>query len=178
MTMNGKLGKVLQWGYPVKDIDKAMACWVEQLGIGPWWGFRNVPLKAIVDGKESDISINVGLAYHQGVQIELIQQVCDGDSPYSFFYRNSEDAQILQQVAYMVDDVNEAISHCKKQGMHEIGRVVPWPGGDCVYMSSSGLKGIAVELMPHDQGFLDEYARCVKEADEWEGDEPYRLLTL
>lgn len=178
MFADKRLGKVLQWGYLVKDLDQAMACWIEQLGIGPWWGFRNVALKAVVDGEQSDIKINVGLAYHQGVQIELIHQCCDNNSPYSYFYRGSDDAQVLQQIAYMVADVNEAIAQCEQRGMHEIGRVIPAPGGDCVYMSSAAMKGLAVELMPFNQGFLDEYRRCSAEAEQWDGAEPYRLISF
>jgi methylmalonyl-CoA/ethylmalonyl-CoA epimerase len=172
------LGEVLQWGYLVKDLDQAMDCWIEQLGIGPWWGYRNVPLKSLVDGRETDIKIDVGLAYHQGVQIELIHQTCDSDSPYSYFYRESEDAQVLQQVAYMVPNLNVAIGQCQGRGMHEIGRIIPGPGADCVYMSSPAMKGIAVELMPFDQGFLDEYKRCAEQAEQWDGTEPYRLISL
>lgn len=172
------LGPVKQWGYLVKDLDEAMTCWVEQLGVGPWWGYRNVPAKAIVDGQESDLVMSVGLAYHQGIQIELIHQTNDVPSPYSYFYRDSEDAQVLQQVAYMVPDVDEAIRQCQQRGMHEIGRIVPAPGTDYVYMSSLALKGLAIELMPHDQGFLDEYARCAAEAAQWDGSDPYRLISF
>ena len=45
------LGPIKQRGYLVKDLDEAMACWVEQLGIGPWWGYRNVSSKALIDGE-------------------------------------------------------------------------------------------------------------------------------
>ena len=64
------LGPVKQWGFLVKDLDQAMASWVDQLGVGPWWGYRNVPAQAVVDGESSDIVMSVGLAYHQGVQVE------------------------------------------------------------------------------------------------------------
>jgi hypothetical protein len=172
------LGPVKQWGYLVRDLDEAMACWVEQLGVGPWWGYRNVPATAIVNGNESDIVMSVGLAYHQGIQIELIHQTNEAESPYSYFYRNSEDAQVLQQVAYMVPDVDVAISQCQQRGMHEVGRILPAPGLAYVYMSSLAMKGLAIELMPHDPGFLDEYARCAAEAEEWDGSDPYRLISL
>jgi hypothetical protein len=66
------LGEVLQWGYLVKDLDEAMTSWVEQLGIGPWWGYKNVPLKAVVDGVETDITIDVGLAYPIAIFIEVV----------------------------------------------------------------------------------------------------------
>jgi hypothetical protein len=178
MFADNILGPVKQWGYLVKDLDQAMASWVEQLGIGPWWGYRNVPAQAVVDGNTTDIIMSVGLAYHQGMQIELIHQTNEADSPYSFFYRNSEDAQVLQQIAYMVADVDAAISQCQARGMHEVGRILPAPGLAYVYMSSAAMKGLTIELMPQDQGFLDEYQRCAEEAADWDGSEPYRLISL
>ena len=178
MFADEKLGQVRQWGFLVKDLDQAMECWVEQQGIGPWWGYRNVPAKAVVDGEETDILMSVGLAYHQGVQIELIHQLNDVNSPYSGFYRNCDSAQMLQQVAYMVPDVDKAITQCEQRGMHEVGRIIPGPGVDYVYMSSPAMKGLTIELMPHDKGFLDEYERCAKEAAEWDGSDPYRLISF
>ena len=172
------LGPVKQYGFLVKDLDQAMACWIEQLGVGPWWGYRNVPAQAVVDGETTDIVMNVGLAYHQGMQIELIHQTNDAKSPYSYFYQNSKDAQVLQQLAYMVPDVDEAIEKCKARGMLETGRILPAPELAYVYMSSPAMAGMVVELMPHDQGFLDEYARCAKEAETWDGSDPYRLITF
>ena len=162
MFADSILGQVKQWGYLVRDLDQAMASWVGQLGVGPWWGYRNVACKAIVDGQESDILMSVGLAYHQGIQIELIHQTNDALSPYS----------------YMVPDVDDAIRRCQGRGMHETGRIIPAPGLDYVYMSSPALKGLAIELMPHDQGFLDEYQRCAAEAAGWDGTDPYRLISL
>lgn len=172
------LGQVKQWGFLVRDLDQAMASWVEQMGIGPWWGYRNVPAKAVVNGEESDFRMSVGLAYHQGMQIELIHQLDDATTPYSYFYRNSKDAQVMQQVAYMVPDVNDAIRQCEQRGMHEVGRILSAPELAYVYMSSPAMQGLTIELMPHDQGFLDEYARCATEARTWDGSNPYRLISL
>lgn len=178
MFVDNILGPVKQWGYLVKDLDEAMACWVEQLGIGPWWGYRNVCSRALIDGAESDVVMSVGLAYHQGMQIELIHQTNDAPSPYRYFYDNSSDAQVLQQIAYMVPDIDQAISQCEARGMYETARIVPAPGLNYVYMSSPAMRGMVIELMAHDQGFLDEYARCSAEADVWTGDDPYRLISF
>jgi hypothetical protein len=85
---------------------------------------------------------------------------------------------VLQQIAYMVPDVDEAIRQCQQRGMHEVGRILPAPELAYVYMSSPAMKGMAIELMPFDQGFLDEYARCSAEAEVWDGADPYRLITF
>ena len=178
MFADNILGPIKQWGYLVRDLDEAMNCWINQLGVGPWWGYRNVPATAVCNGRQNPILMSVGLAYHQGIQIELIQQHDDAPSPYQYFYQRGTEAQVLQQVAYMVPDVEEAIVQCQQRGMHEVGRILPSPTQTYVYMSSPAMAGLAIELMPHDQNFLDDYARCVAESTAWDGANPYRLISF
>jgi 4-hydroxyphenylpyruvate dioxygenase-like putative hemolysin len=120
-------GPIKQWGFLVKDLETAMASWVQQLGVGPWWGYRNVPMRALMNGASTDIVINVGLAFQNGVQIELIQQVNDAESPYRAFY-HTEHAQQLHQLAYMVPDVEAAVAQAQAAGMREHGRVITGAG--------------------------------------------------
>lgn len=167
-------GPVRQWGFVVRDIDAAMRCWVEQLGVGPWWGYRNVALKSRYRGVESDIVIDVGLSYQNGVQIELIQQRNDAMSPYRVLY-DTPHAQVLHQVAYMVPDLDAALARAKGAGLAESGMV-----GNAFsryyYLESPALAGLVVELMQEEPGFMAEYARCAAEAAAWDGSNPYRLL--
>ena len=60
MYIDKILGPIKQWGYLVKDLDDAMECWVKQLGIGPWWGYKNVQVTSCCDGKKNPISMSVG----------------------------------------------------------------------------------------------------------------------
>ena len=172
------LGPIKQWGYLVQDLEDAMECWVKQLGIGPWWGYKNVQVTSYYEGKKNPISMSVGLSYHQGMQIELIQQLDHNPSPYQYFYHRGTEAQALQQVAYMVPDIKVAIAQCEQRGMYEVGRILPTPDLAYVYMSSSEMAGLAIELMPHDQKFLDDYERCSLEAEKWDGSNPFRLIEL
>lgn len=172
------LGPVRQYGFLVRDLDEAMDCWINQLGVGPWWGYRNVTATSIIDGVETEVVMSVGLAYHQGMQIELIHQTNDVNSPYRYFYERGTEAQVLQQIAYMVPDVEIAAEKCRGRGMKETGRIVPMIGGPYIYMDSPAMNGMVIELMPHDEAFLEEYARAAKEAESWDGSEPYRLIAL
>ena len=178
MFIDKILGPIKQWGYLVQDLDDAIECWVKQLGIGPWWGYKNVQVTSYYGEKKNQISMSVGLSYHQGIQIELIQQLDSNPSPYQYFYQRGTEAQALQQVAYMVPDIDVAIAQCQQRGMHEVGRILPAPDLTYVYMSSPGLAGLAIELMPHDQNFLDDYERSSLEAEKWDGNNPFRLIEL
>ncbi len=178
MFCNEFLGPIKQWGYLARDLDRSMETWTEQLGIGPWWGFRNVPVTAVFGGEETRIHLSVAMAYHQGTQIEIVQHMEPDISPNRDFYLNTDDALMFKELGYMVDDVAACVRQCEQRGMHEVGRIIPAPGADCVYMSSPGMQGMIIELMPSDQASLDNYNKCLAEAAEWDGSEPYRLISL
>ncbi len=167
-------GPVKQWGFVVRDIDAAMKCWVEQLGVGPWWGYRNVPMKSHFQGVETEIQIDVGLSYQNGVQIELIQQRNDALSPYRAFY-DTPHAQMLHQVAYMVPDLEAALIQAKAAGL-TVNGLLSNDFSRYYYLESPALAGLVVELMQADPAFLAEYERCAAEAAAWDGSTPYRLV--
>ena len=167
-------GPVRQWGFVVRDLDAAMKCWVEQLGGGPWWGYRNVPLTSRFRGMETEVLLDVGLSYQNGVQIELIQQRNDAVSPYWAFY-DTPHAQMLHQVAYMVPDLDAALLKAKAAGLSENG-MLSNAHSRYYYLESPALAGLVVELMQADPAFLAEYERCAAEAARWDGNDPYRLV--
>ncbi len=169
-----RFGPVKQWGFVVRDLDAAMQCWVEQLGVGPWWGYRNVRLNSRFQGIESEVLLDVALSYQNGVQIELIQQRDDSPSPYRAFYATPH-TQMLHQVAYMVPDLDAALLEAKAAGLTELGML---SNGDSryYYLDSPALTGLVVELMQADPAFLADYERCAAEAARWDGSNPYRLI--
>lgn len=169
-------GPVRQWGFLVRDLDEALTCWVDQLGVGPWWGYRGVSLLSEFGGEESEVEIDVAFSYQNGVQIELIQQLNDVPSPYRAFY-DGTDAQILHQLGFFVDDVDAAVQRGLAAGLDLYGQVSN-PAQRYIYLQSPALAGLVVELMPADPGFMAEYERCAREAEAWDGRDPYRLITF
>lgn len=177
MQANKLFGPVKQWGYLVKDLDSAMDCWVNQLGVGPFWGFKNVPLTSYFQGQETEVMMDVGLAYQNGVQIELIHQTNDVLSPYSEFYQTDK-AQMLHQVAYLCPDIDAAVATGKAAGLKEVGYIKTMMGNRYYYMDSPALNGLVIELMEQDELYVSEFERCLKETEEWDGSEPFRLISL
>jgi methylmalonyl-CoA/ethylmalonyl-CoA epimerase len=170
-------GPVKQWGFLVKDLDEAMAGWVEQLGVGPWRGYRNVSVTSHFQGSETEVTMDVGLAFQGGVQIELIQQTNDVASPYRAFYETNA-KQTLHQVAYFAKDIEESISKATKLGMREVGSITTLLDTRYVYMDSPAMEGLVIELMEIHEGFEEEFDRGVAEAERWNGSDPYRLVSM
>ena len=179
MLANTLFGPVKQWGYLVKDLDQAMHSWVNQLGIGPFWGFRNVTLKSHFNGTHSEVNMDVGLAYQNGVQIELIQQnnLENTDSPYSAFY-NTDLTQSFQQVAYHSYDIEASRATAKGASLTELGYVESATGDRYYYYTSDPLNGLVVEVMQMDETMADAFEACAQQADAWDGKDPYRLISF
>lgn len=179
MFANTLFGPVKQWGYLVKDLDKAMHSWVHQLGVGPFWGFRNVTLKSHFNDVDSEVTMDVALGYQNGVQIELIQQMNleNSNSPYSAFYA-TELAQTFQQVAYHCYDIEAGRASAHDAGLTELGYVESATGGRYYYYSSEQLNGVIVELMQMDEMTAAAFENCAKQAENWDGQDPYRLISF
>lgn len=171
------LGPVKQWGYLVKDLDAAMQCWVEQLGVGPWWGYRNVSMESTFGGEVNQVTIDVALAYQNGVQIELIQQTNDVLSPYSAFYATDK-SQFLHQLAYHTPQIDQAVADCLARGMRQVGTIRTPMDRRYIYMDSPAMDGLVIELMEVDANDIADFDRCATEAQDWDGSEPYRLISL
>lgn len=170
-------GPVRQWGFLVKDLDTAMRCWVEQLGVGPWWGYRNARVTSVFGGETTEVEMSIGLAFQNGVQIELIHQLNDAVSPYRAFYDRPEQ-QMLHQVAYFAPGIDAAVAKAKSVGMREVGYIESATGARFYYMDSPALEGLVIELMQVDDAFVADYERCASEAAQWDGAEPWRLVTF
>ena len=67
-------GPVRQMGYVVTDLDQAMAGWLE-LGVGPWFVMRGLPLQADYRGEPCETTLSLAFANSGEMQIELIQQM-------------------------------------------------------------------------------------------------------
>lgn len=176
MTHADLFGPVRQWGFLVRDLDTALECWVDQLGIGPWWGYRNVVLASDFAGQQTEVCMDVAFSYQSGVQVELIQQTNDVVSPYRMFYDGPAE-QMLHQLGFFVDDVDVAVERGLAAGLSVHGSVSS-PVQRYVYLQSPVLRDLVVELMPADPEFMAEYQRCAQEAEYWDGSDPYRLVAF
>ena len=67
-------GPVRQIGYVVTDLDQAIAGWLE-LGVGPWFVLRGLPLRADYRGEPCETTLSLASANSGEMQIELIRQM-------------------------------------------------------------------------------------------------------
>ena len=74
--MTQPLQTVHQFAYVVKDLDKALKYWTEELKVGPFYVYEHFPLENQIyrgnTGEDADVTLALG--YSGDAQIELIFQ--------------------------------------------------------------------------------------------------------
>lgn len=97
--MSRVFGAIRQNGYVVRNLDAEVNHWAEDLGIGPWFTFSDVPLENFrYFGQPGNPHIAVALANSGDLQIELIQPLDDEPSLYQDFLAAGREG--LQHFAY------------------------------------------------------------------------------
>ncbi|GAT07127.1 glyoxalase/bleomycin resistance protein/dioxygenase [Mycolicibacterium novocastrense] len=118
-------GPIRQIGYIVTDIDRAMASWLD-LGVGPWFVMRNLPLRGVYRGAPCEISMTLGLANSGELQVELIQQDDDTPSIYTEFLAAKGPG--YHQLAYWAEDSTPRWRRHVRRAGQSSGRVVRTSG--------------------------------------------------
>lgn len=134
----------------VKDIDRAMERYVEELGIGPWSVYTFSPdwiQDMTFRGKEQGYSMILALTQVGDVMYELIQPV-QGPSSYEEFL--NERGEGLHHLGYFVDDIDEAIKEMEGKGFSllQSGRNFGTKGdGAYAYFETEGALGHIIEAI-------------------------------
>ncbi len=101
--MSRLFGPIRQNGYVVRDIEAAMAHWIDVLKVGPWFYIDRVKTDWFRHrGQDSALELSIALANSGDLQIELIQQRNDAPSMYKEFLDSGREG--LQHVAFWSTD--------------------------------------------------------------------------
>lgn len=141
-------GAIEQMAYVVADIDQAIADWHHAIGVGPFAVARNVqPLEgSYYRGQESfGVTIHLGFAYIDGIQLELIQPCSDHPS----IYREAIEANHLglHHYGFLVEDYESAYQHAVDHGYQSIVDAGRKSWARMAYMESQHVPGLIAELI-------------------------------
>ena len=100
------------------------ASWLD-LGVGPFFVMRGIPIRASYRGQRCEVSISMALANSGEMQIELIQQEGDTPSIYTEFLAASGPG--YHQLAYWTDDFDATMA-----SVRDAGWAVVWLGDEDV----------------------------------------------
>jgi len=169
-------GVVRQIGYVVSDLDAVLASWVD-LGVGPWFVMRGIPIRALYRGEPCEVTISMALANSGEMQIELIQQEGDTPSIYTEFLRANGPG--YHQLAYWTDDFDATMA-----SVRDAGWPVVWLGDEDVGTRFAYLEppnspahiSPVIEIIELND-LMTGMATFVRDAARtWDGSDPIRVL--
>lgn len=136
-----------QLGLVVPDVEKA-AEKLEAKGIGPFFIATGSPVRWEERGTRPAVSGKLGMAYYQGVELELLEPTEGSD-----FYRDSLDPQggiVVQHLGFLVDDVDQWAGRMTREGttVRIRGRLRAFPTTtEFVYMEPDAESGLTMEFI-------------------------------
>jgi len=166
-------GVVRQVGYVVRDIDAAIASWLE-LGVGPWFVIRDQVQSGTYRGEPCTVTLSIAFSNTGEMQLELIQQQDDAPSVYREFLDSGREG--YNQLAWWTPDFDATM-----QAIAERGWPVVWAGGEdtstrYAYVEQPDGPAAIVEIMELNDltRGLDGLLRGA--ATDWDGTDPIRSL--
>jgi Glyoxalase/Bleomycin resistance protein/Dioxygenase superfamily len=166
-------GPVRQIGYVVTDLDRAINGWLE-LGVGPWFVMRDLPMQALYRGEPCQTTLSVAWSNSAEMQIELIHQ--RGDTPSVFTEFLAAHGPGFHQLAYWTTDFAATM-----RDVEEAGWPVVWSGGEgsgvrFAYVEPPNAPAAVIEISELNDATAANAMFMHDAAAEWDGSNPVRDL--
>jgi hypothetical protein len=142
-----KLPEIHQLGIVVSDVEMA-AVQLEEKGIGPFFIASGSPVLWKERGEDGNFEGKLGIAYHQGFELELLEPGKGSD-----FYRQSLDPEggmVVQHLGFLVPDVDTSAEMLAASGypLWIRGKLKSGPStADFAYMDTVGDAGLVIEFI-------------------------------
>lgn len=168
------LGPMDQIGYLVDDLEQSIGRWQRQIGVGPWTVFRNVTLEGTYRGEPVTVTMDVGLGYQGGMQIELIQATNSSKSPY----RDEQGHALrgMHHVAWVVDDIDQAMERLTSTGLRVVFEASN-PSTRVAYFENEEESGVLYEVI-HGLGMREMIQQGIEAARTWDGSPSIHVIDV
>ena len=173
--MSPRFNPIVQNGYVVKDLDKAMHHWSTVCGVGPFFVLEHIRFGELMfRGQPTQIDMSVGVAYWGEMQVELIYQHDDAPSIYSEFARAKGEG--LQHVGVMTDSVEAQLQELAEAGIKPTQWGATGNGIQFAYVNTDLHPGGMIELIERGPAINAFFGMARTAAQNWNGRDPVRRL--
>lgn len=177
--MSRLFGEIRQNGYVVRNLEAAIAHWLDAMRVGPFFVLERVEVQGFLyRGAPSPLEVSFAFANSGALQIELIQQHGDAPSMYRDFLAAGREG--LQHVAYWTDAYDALLARGLAAGL-SVGQSGAFgKDGRFVYFAQEAHPGSVIELSEVREGSLKQrfFAAVRNAASEWDGADPVRRIAL
>jgi catechol 2,3-dioxygenase-like lactoylglutathione lyase family enzyme len=175
--MSNLFGDVVQQGYVVPDVEKAMQHWLAR-GVGPFVFVDIKDFPGVYDDKPIIAEMQAGFAYSGDQQIEVITPSLSHPSIYRD-YLGQIPGGGLQHLAFWVDDIDEKLADLTRRDVSY--RVWQRYGSPPDYKAHAYLDlidqpGVMIQLMARSDFYDMLFGTLHAAAQDWDGSDPIRVL--
>ncbi len=167
--MSRYFGPVMQNGYLVDDLERALDHWVGVMGVGPFFVIPDVQMvNPVYRGNPCEVEMSIALANSGDLQIELILQKNDAPSVYREWLDVGRLG--LHHVGFFVDDIDASLAALPRPP----ARVQH--GRNFCYLDTVYHPGSMIELIQPDAGMRGLFDMIRAASAGWQGEDPIRRL--
>ncbi|MHB1131461.1 MAG: VOC family protein [Chloroflexota bacterium] len=145
-----RIQAINQIGFVVQDLDKAMAAYWNDFGIGPWMVYTYGPpfvKDTTYKGQPATHHMRIALAHVGDLMFELIQHL-DGETVYKDFVEKSGDG--VQHLGIFVPKLAAAMAEAEAAGFKVLqsgGKQGVKGDGGYAYLDTEQTHGVTLELI-------------------------------
>jgi hypothetical protein len=173
--MNTRFGPIVQNGYVVRDLERAVHHWVTVVGVGPFFMLEHVDFAELyLRGEKIKIDMSVAVAYWGTIQVELIVQPDGAPSIYSEFA--AVHGEGLQHVGVMTDSVAEHIARLRQDGVEPVQWGATGSGIRFAYVATDQHPGGMIEIIETGPAISGFFKMAEDAARNWDGTNPLRRV--
>jgi hypothetical protein len=173
LSFGQPLGSIVQYAYVVPSIDRAVADYVDRLGVGPW--FVRGPFHAATAryrGQPTSAVFTLARAFSGHVMVELVEQ--HDETPSVFHPNGGQRHYGFHHWAVFTDQFDVDVERYRGLGYEEAYADVLPSGARIVYVDSTrDLPGM-LELVEHTSAQEQVYHTIYRASIGWDGSEPQR----
>ena len=164
---------IIQMAYVVADIRDAMARWMTDLGVGPWFLLEHFTgVDPIYRGEPSRADVAIAMSFAGHLNVELIQPNDDHPS----VYRETIEARGygFHHFGVGTDDVAASVREHEAKGHRVAFRAGVPTGGEVAYVETGPQLPGFVELIECNPGMDATFTRFWQAGLGWDGTDPIR----
>lgn len=168
-------GPIRQIAWVVRNLEESVDNWLRVSGLGPWTVFRNVAMAGSLDGQAAKVRMHVALGYQGDMEIELIEDLGAGASPYRS--AAGEPLVGMHHVGWFSDDVQADVGRGRARGMqvkfeaaNEVTRVA--------YLADPREPKLLFEFIEMNAAMRAGFAARLEAARTWQGENSLQVIDL
>ncbi|MBS0378915.1 MAG: VOC family protein [Proteobacteria bacterium] len=172
---SASFGPIRQVAWIVADLERSVAHWLRISGVGPWTCFRNVAMQGRLRGEAVTVRMHVALGYQDGMEIELIQDLGAGPSPY----RDASGAPLIgmHHVGWFADDVPAEVARGVARGLRVCFEAAN-PVTRVAYLEDPAEPGVLLEFIEMNAVMREGLNARLAAARAWRGADPVQVIDL